>query len=630
MPYPLPKEPMATINLGIPMPSDSPAVHMGVLLPMNGRVVPTFPNLGLGLETPFYPHPAVDLLIPLRSLYHQWAKNEIGVVLFLTPSDIGLPYSASIGRRAALRYIASVGDRTQLISNLASIRTSIDLLMNNLHAQQRIARAMRMPTEIENKILAELSSGKVLFSPMCVEWLLAEAAAADPPPWGLLPKVDGSDDLERAFFPSLAHGHPPSESQDFRTIFFAQQGYFHDARSLANSTTDSLLTEISAGILETSDLYPLHHLSVSAHIWRARSSETDGYQWRQSMLARFQEATGISYRRFLGLITLACFDTMSLTVEFYNPSIDSQRPEILSYLETYSPEDHEALRSLISNHMSVSLADLRRELRAAKNYQGYGHLHPRVLANLDIPPLLEADGRYVLLGLGRLVRSARMVILDVLRDAQHTDPRGLYGKHCFETAIVDIASQLEPRHRVASGSDIEAILGKSQSKPDLLIVHDRYALIVEVYANSIDGPVRGGNRAAIIGRHSRYRGKLKQALSIRNRLSTVTGDLFNWSKVEKTVNLVVVEDMSPNNPVLDVVLKERGQEQTKIACSVDEFLRLVGLGCRGWSVPRLVMTWQDGSENGPLGSHLQRQERISSTAPWLREYQANALADLFA
>ena len=630
VPYPLPTEQLATINTGIPMPSDSPAVNMGMLLPINDRVLPTFPNLGLGLETPFYPHPAVDLLIPLRSLYHQWAKNELGVVLFLTPSDIGLPYSASIGTRAALRYIASVGDRTQLITNLATVRTSIDLLMNNIPAQQRIARAMRMPTAIENKILSELSSGKVLFSPMCVEWLLAEAVAAHPSPWGLLPKIDGSDDLEKSFFPSLAYGYPPSESQDFRAIFFAQQGFFHDERSLSNSTTNSLLTEISAGILEMSDLDPLHHISVSAHIWRARSSGTSGYEWRQSMLDTFRDVTGLTYRRFLGLIMLACFDIMSLTAEFYNPSIKSPRADILKYFKAYLPEDLELLRSLINNNMSSSLSDLQRVLRGDRHYQGFGHLHPRVLANVDIPPLLEANGRYLVLGLGRLVRSARTVILDVLREAQHTDPRGLYGKHCFEITILEIASQLEPRHRIASGNDIEAILGKSHTKPDLLIVHDRYALVIEVYANSIDGTVRGGNRTAIIGRHSRYRGKLKQALSIGDNVSTVTGELFNWSTVVKTVNLVVVEDMSPNNPVLDVVLKERGHKQNKIACSIDEFLRLVGLGYRGWSVPRLVMTWQNGSQNGPLGSYLQHQESISSTAPWLRDYQAESLADLFA
>ena len=629
VPHPLPREPVPMVDIDLPMPTDSPAVNMGMLLPVNERAIPTFPNLGLGLETPFYPHPNLDLLIPLHSLYRHWLKTDMPVVLFLTPSEIGIPYSAEVCRRSALRYLASVRDRAQLIVNLTSIRTTLEIVINNHPAQRRIAHAMAMPAEIENRILADLSSGKVLFSPVCVEWLLAETVTAEQPPWGVPSKIDGCDDLEKLFFPSLAYGHPASESQDLRAILFAQQGFFHGDRPFAEPATDALLTEMVAGMLASGDSRPLRHISVSAHIWRARRSSTAGYKWRHSMLKTFERATGLTYQRFLALILLACMDITKTVGDLSDNPPTFAKPDIIERLNLFSSDELASFESLIDNYMSISESELRSILRDGGNYRGWGYLESRSLDVLDIPPFIRINGQFVLLGLGRLVRSARTLMFTVLSENGHKSPRGLYGKFCFETTIIELANQLIPRHLVASDDDMEPILGKSHSKPDLLIAHNRQALVVEVYANSIDGRVRKGDHSAIFGRYSRYRSKLKQARAVVEDISTLTSELFNWSKVERVVELVVVEDMSPNNPILEVILKQKGHEHTKIACSIDEFLGLIALGHRGWSVPEIVVGWQKGPYNGPLGLYLQRYETISSVSQWFDKYEVDLLAELF-
>ena len=608
-PYPPPRERVSIVNTRIPSTSESPALNMGMLLPVDERTFPRFAKLGSGLEWPYYPHPRVDLLIPSHYLYSEWLRSVLSVVLFLTPSDIGLPYSWKVCRRTALRYIASVYDRQKLITDLLTIRYSLDFLVRDIQAQRRIAYGLRLPSVIENRVLSELSSGKTVFSPMCVEWLLAEAIAAPPPPWGLLPKLEGSDELEQFLFPTLTHDHPPTERQLLRAILLAQEGYFHDKGSPSASSTESLLTEVTAGMLETSDLDPLQHLATSAYLWEQESDDVKvKNHWRDSMLNTFVENTGITYPRFLGLVLLECITLRNQVSSISTKLSNIGQLDVTAVRKGFTSKELHSFEMLVKDHMTVSIPDLSSRLHDAIGYQGWGSLPSKPLIHVDCPPFLDINGELIPLGYGRLVRRARTVILTILERFAYKQPRSLYGKACFEAMVLDLAAQLRPRYHIATDSDIERVVGKSHPKPDLVLALDRSVLVVEVFASEIGDGVRTGKLSAIIGRNSRYVHKRHQAVAIEPDVPRIARELFNWSTVTDISHLVVVEEVTPNNPVLEAILKDRGRETGKIVCSIDEFLSLVALAVRGWSVPEMVRSWQSSPEPISLGC-------VSTTLP---------------
>lgn len=289
-------------RLSVPRPNHpNPATDLvlrTLLLPLPDQSrTPTFYETNTGIITPYYPHPDIDLRIPRHPLTIQ-RERQIPVATNITASCIGLTFDPATFRRSSLRFLASCDDRGTLLSALINLYRGTVIAGFKKSFQSDIIKGMNLPRPLEARLLAEISPRRILFDKRCIEWLITETLAANPSPWGMPSPTASTKELEKLFFPSLVHGHPPRLCEILRSVFFAHESYEQRDTRPGESPEDFALGTLAACSLQEMQQTPTLALARMSRIWSTRPSDTTTHQ----LLDLFKTNTGVDYQRLVTYI----------------------------------------------------------------------------------------------------------------------------------------------------------------------------------------------------------------------------------------------------------------------------------------------------------------------------------------
>ena len=586
---------------------------------------------GSSLLIPWRKHPQRDLLVPGHVVYEILESERWRVKYFVSPSVIGItsPPSALLG--LGLRVLALVPDRIGLIRWLSHLSLSLELHGPGSSFEHRLACSIGLPDELDRALMGEVSTGAALFSPHCLRWLLAEALAAPPPPFGVPALDPGIREWGELLVPNVMNGRPPSQQELLRAVFLVHEAFSVGvSREEESNDTDWILSQIAAtsyGVRSSGQSSDRLLRSYRMWIMRDDHPRIDLKEFTPSWLREvFRKAAGMDVGSFF-------MTMMILTARLQAIAWSSQ--QTVDLLERLMAEKMSELigpfLDVVAEGMSADLAAMKSRIRQgmekrAVEYHGWGSV-PKVVpqAMLDTPLLRIHDNEHLAWSLEAVTSRAARLPVDVLQLADvgnHRKVRGYAGR-LFEAYVHDLISSLDPgRYKVIDDQDL-APLFTAQKRPDYVIVNGKDLLIVEVSSMELKYSVARGDVEGIGRQLHRYKGKLQQVESAIQSRWQIARELLNLQSVGSYSYLVVAQEAMAHSPVLS-----REMSASPFLCGIEEFERLVDLGEAGWSIPLLVARWQKSGRDVSLGFHLTETAQIrhgdQSADRW-----AGAIADFF-
>ena len=609
LPSPLHQWPSQTLDFSLPVPSfENPGLELVIrdlLLPDRLQpMLPTFYGATSGFVSPFYPHPNLDLHIPRHPLTLKDGIHSL-VTTNVTPRCIGLTFTDDTFRRSSLRLLASIQDREGLLHLLFNLSKLVELRGFDLTIQKTIARDMRLRQPLQHRLLKEIGPQRILFDKACLQWLIEETLAANPPPWGIPAPTTGTRELERLCFPSLASNVPARVFEVLRAVFFAHQGFVSQDVPSEDNEEDLALSILTASSLREIDLFPASTLGRMTRIWNNDPNQ----RATRRLLSAFKDKTGIDYRRLILFVCLMSFAEASKS----NPK--PTEGQFLGVLHSIDSFERSRLMDFLIERCSAPLPHLRRsvlkELKAESvDYRGWGDVPVNRVRVFAKYPIIVGDSR-VHVNTGQLTLRIRELMFEVADEAGVADPKGLYGQ-VFEGYVAQLASHVTPRHQIVTESAIRKVIGKDRSVPDLLIGFDGNLLSVEIYSNFPKEPIWKGELGAVKNQLGRYRRKHSQTAAINPFLSEIAQQCFGWHGVKNITRLLVTEEAPTITPLTT-------QQRQVAICPIAAFERLIGLAAHGWIASDLVDRWQKDNPSVPLGVYLRQQCDITPINRWRTE-----------
>ena len=261
-----------------------------------------------GLMVPWRKHPTRDLIVPVDYINELHQRDRWRVGTFLSPSVIGLTYSGEALRAAGLRVFASVPDREALVGWLASLLSSLEIHGYGSSYETSLARAMALPGPLGPALVGAVRPHTPLFAPACVRWVLSEALAAPPWPFGLPARASLGAEIEALLFPSLLRGRSPTEQELLRALFVLQEEFYLGPGRIADVDGEWVLSMAAAHAFGVHLFSKAGERVVRArHMWLTEDDhpKIPPRELRPSRLRQlFAERTGISVDMFMSITTI--------------------------------------------------------------------------------------------------------------------------------------------------------------------------------------------------------------------------------------------------------------------------------------------------------------------------------------
>ena len=228
---------------------------------------------------------------------------------------------------------------------------------------------------------------------------------------------------------------------------------------------------------------------------------------------------------------------------------------------------------------------------------------------IERPILRFDDGVIIPIGLPETVHGVISAIeTSAGREARDGKKRQLAANilgGCFQAYVTELAHAVDDRHRILGDDVIDLASPPGEKRGDLVIADpDGLYLVIEATRRSLRGDIRYGDKEALERWAGEHLGKLGQAQATASSLHKATANA-SWAPPRESTCLVVCDlPLLPTMGLQEVFRQISGLRHPPFICSISEYELLIAFGQRGFSVPSLVMAWQQGRRDIPLGHFL--------------------------
>lgn len=577
-----------------------------------------------------------------RAFERSWSADHV-----VAPSTVDIPFSPGSMARVAWQVLLRVGvERVVKLALSVSFRSEVFGWRHPLAVT--VVESINLPPAFARKALAEVRTGRPFLNPRCLRWIAREIAA-----WNQAgrPALDDSDAnledelLATVFFARVLKGMgEPTDSELVKAFWFLQEG-FHGAEirdeDLSLDSVTSLIAALGFGIRQS-------------HEWAQRMARWHAIWMIDDDHPALLNNDAVSPRTLPTPLRAAAESQLAMTVHEWfalgftivarhftwtaqgNPHI--ALPEFLKAHLNPLPIRDEAMASL-ERWLVIDLEELGQEViddteRWSGGYRGLGSTRQhetRVLRDRPYVRLPE-DGAWVPAGFYLLVdrfdsvpRAAAAASCDFKGDADRLVGGGLgFLMEAYVHDVLDKAS----RHVVVHDSTLRRVLPE-KSRSDAVLAYTSETLAIETSIQRLSEGVAAGHTATIRKRCRAYVSKANQARSTLVALPRVRQQL----RLPRALvsSYLVVTDLSL--PLTQAIAEELTNVDStinpKFVITLDELELLVGLGNRGWSIPSLVLAWQESPYPRPLLSDLLRRAEMTGVDPYdLPDIVSDWLRDL--
>lgn len=599
-------------------------MQLSALLPLRGQPPELLDPAGaVGLTLPWRGHPHLDLTLPSSAVEKLRARERWpGIGVPVTPVSIGLTFSPSSMATAALRAFGLVRDRDALVAWLADLALNVELHESDRGFAVSLVDKMGLAQQYANKLIAELGGNRVLFSSACVRWLLMEALAAPPPPFGIPKQDPGSVMLERTWFPSISRAMEPTERELLRAVFLAHEEFLQVDGNVDDA--QAILTAMaSSGFGRTTFGDPIDRLVRAHATWRVPDAATD--------VKRFKEPPSELRRRLAGRFGLQLDDLFVhgvLRCLRVAGRIGGSEPASVVDQMLRLPraaQSEAAFLALTEQYLVRDVRSLGDALRPVGGVMGWGSAPRAVTPAMGETPI-------VLTSRGPLVWS-----LEWLSVAFAELPRRLIAELGYQPSEIGkilgdlfeayfrgrVRSLDRNSHWTAADSQIKKLF--PAKRPDFVIAHGSDGVAIELTNRKLRFDAAAGDVQKVVKILSDYQEKLEQAAEVAVHRQRA-GQLFSLPKLRTCRALLVVSDPVAVTPRIAAFA---GNAPDLYVCDADEFELLLDMGDAGWSIPDRVAIWQQQDNTMLLGHSLERVRWIRSGPPKRAERLVQMLVDHF-
>ena len=179
----------------------------------------------------------------------------------------------------------------------------------------------------------------------------------------------------------------------------------------------------------------------------------------------------------------------------------------------------------------------------------------------------------------------------------------------FEARIREICHSLGERHRVI-GSDVidrvmDRVAGRGSKRADVVIGDsDGNYIVLEATKRNLRPGIRYGDRSDLDSWADSHLRKFEQATATAEHLREITTDCKAPSP-RRTACLVVGDLPLRQDIALSAIFDARSDRRNApFLCGITEFEMLIDMAQVGFSVPTVVMSWQQSGTDMSLGLYL--------------------------
>jgi len=571
------------------------------------------------LHLPWRQDPLTGLLAPDHTLQDLWWARSFPVCCNITPGELGLPFDAA-DLDAVAWAVLRRSPLSALVEVLAWLAFGVDILGSPGLLDRAVAELLGLPGELQARLRGTVHHGSPLLDPRCVRWIIRELAAAKATrqaagqePWE--PATLAQEAIARVLFPiTLGSGVAPLRAEEvLRAVWLLHEGFqLGDDTAAEADRAMSMVAAITYGVHQATGM--LRFLDRARRLLEVDDTHpaVAGFSPLPSALREvFTRETGLTTRQWVHGAAI-------LAVRYFN-WVATNRPHVVTLdqlMELELPVRLSAgFRAVVERELITTVDELGHAVldemgRSGVDYAGLGSTPKHDSRAMRDRPLLRSDNGYLQpLGFGLLLDR----IVDLPRYvAQRSGTlrgdrlvRNILG-HMFEAYVTDRIAETRGRHQVLTEQGITAVLGLQAKRGDAIIGYSGDYLLVEVSVQSLGRQIAAGDPASITSRCQGYHDEADQAEAMARRLRELVHAYDDLPSVRSWTCLVVTDQALPNSPALANALRRiRPGRNPRFVCGVDEFELLLDAGVRGWSIPGLVRSWQDGRLEQSLGSRLQ-------------------------
>ena len=603
-------EPGALARAGLELPIPLEAVHFAL---------PKAIEEGFG--SLWKTCPVVGLDLPIEAAREAWFRKYSAVDTFVSPSSIGVQVSPEALSQTAW-WILVQGNAEAVPSFLLDVSFRLDVTGADNELNVRFAELISRRWKVGVGLVNAARVGRVWMNPRCLRWIVRELAAA------LAAARHGSPaalrlGVEAQLFANMFFGHVVEggtvDHADVLAACWLLHEQFHgmSERQGIGDPFDPLSAMSALGFSTPGRLRMIERLATWSAIWRMPDDHRSAAQNRwngtppSALRAAFEESTGISVHRWLGL-TLAV--ALPRWVEADERSLRSS-PLSRSSLTALCAGDATAaqhLAALMVAELGTTFEQLGDTVLAANPaYTGFGSTSQTEASALHERPLVEfSDGSWSISSpeayAARAVGVPRTVIERTNKMGDRRRLGGVIGR-MFEAHGWDVLDRLNQSHLVVTGDRIDELAGGG-ARGDAIVAKSDCAIVFEFGLQPTGPDAARGDRGEVLDVLKRYVDKLRQAADTPHH---VFAHLIPTISALRVGRVVVADEPLPISVVHVASMREMGSNLPDMfVISIDELESLVDLAEMPVSVPDALLAWLTGVRKCPFAHHIAELERL--------------------
>lgn len=607
-----------TAFLALPRPQD-PRPERELLLqrmwmPMDPRTMPHMVDLDVaGLRAVWFDDVDTGLSVPAEVREELILDRLIPHTTIITPTEVGIPVTSAIATSLAWKVLVRViPEGVAFFAGGWATRTEAFGLGRIDGVGERLVDALGLSPALANRCLGEVHSGRPMFDPRCLRWLICEASAGvtsgrwAPP--DELPTLSADEELfARAFFPSVQSGCQPSRFEVLRAIWFLHEG-FHMRPARAEDEDVEPLTLLTTLGYENTLNHPwlevLDRWDIAWNIDDTNPSMANASPLPSEVRSNFEERAGVTISEWLAGMNMVA---SHMFMQAIRHGIMLMHVDALERPGQDMHVDPRLVQALRQNAIAT-LAELGAEvLRDNPSYSGVGTTSHADSLPLRNRPIVQIHDLLVPASISLIARRAvhlpRLLPHVSYGARQRLGTMGLM----LEAYALGLLDGLTDRHHVIGPTALKAYTAGGSHADAVVSIGGDY-LLIEVSLQTLSRKVVAGDRNAIVKLCEQYHDELDQAVATAQSLRFIAqGE--GWLAPRRSGVLLVVDDALTHSPaLLGELSRQRPNRSPLFLCSIRELEELVRLSAR-WDAPGLVLSWQNGGVYRSLGEHLARAGR---------------------
>lgn len=598
----------------------SPLAKALLLLPFDPTNQPSFVGVEIerGLGHLWREHPDTGLTLTTAAISELNLDRSFGATLLATPTNLGVCTPADVLSRVAW-WVLCQAPIEQVIRVCLGLALRLDVLGHGLEWEADLAADVSGRMRHGVGLVAAARGGRSWLNPRCLRWIARELAAAHVakgeeqyahsitwaqsetlaltelfPDMVLERRAPGPEDLVKAcwLLGEVYEVDEGPETGEEAVGWLARLMYSPPNR-------DSLARRFGSWLMAWS--VPDDH-----GLWR----RVGWGSFKPSELReRFQIATGLTPQGWLGGAFLVASASW---MNVLDGTAHMMFPDHARHAVDGEPIDAR-VTDLIEIHGASTCAQVGREVLRITRERGrpYGGLGSTPQAEYSAfherPVVVLSDGAWAISSFEAYTRWAIQFVRAQLSTGRGSaTPRAIGSTvgRMFEAAVHDIACTLRPRHTVIGGDEIDSVSVPGLRRGDLIVAQSDQVVVFEVGLQPVRSNAALGSRVAVDDLLRRYAIKTEQARETV-RSNHVLNTLLPPSLQRAVTCIHIVDEPLPLNPMQARRLQDFAPGVPgRFVIGVDEFVDLVELSHRGWSLPSLVFGWLYGADDVPLSRYL--------------------------